>query len=383
LSFLIDDGFPTFRPDVTALFGTYLFRLGLRSDLVTRASGGEAEWPAGRLSLSPPHASRIKSHLVEFLHDLKFLFRLKKTETSAIQVRDKPLISPFALLKARLLGVPFFYWMSYPMSESAIRMARDPERSLGLLRRCYLGGKGYGGLIVLRGLVFRAAAHGVPLSRMTAVPMGVDLDRFATPPAAASDDRLRGRRVIAYLGTCERVRRIDFLFEVVAHLARSYPDITLLLIGDAIEDDDKAWLRRRIAEIGVADHVVITGWLPQSAAQSYLASAEVALALMAPDPLLDSTTPTKLVEYLAMGKPVVANDHPDQRKVIEDSGAGVCTAFDPAQFAQGVSQILSMRDAPATMGLRGKAYVANNRSYAIIASRLYQIYCTFLPAQSS
>jgi glycosyltransferase involved in cell wall biosynthesis len=267
-----------------------------------------------------------------------------------------------------------------------------------LLRRCYLGGKGYGGLIVLRGLVFRAAthvfvqsdkmrsdlaAHGVPLSRMTAVPMGVDLDRFATPPAAASDDRLRGRRVIAYLGTCERVRRIDFLFEVVAHLARSYPDITLLLIGDAIEDDDKAWLRRRIAEIGVADHVVITGWLPQSAAQSYLASAEVALALMAPDPLLDSTTPTKLVEYLAMGKPVVANDHPDQRKVIEDSGAGVCTAFDPAQFAQGVSQILSMPDAPATMGLRGKAYVANNRSYAIIASRLYQIYCTFLPAQSS
>jgi hypothetical protein len=39
---------------------------------------------------------------------------------------------------------------------------------------------------------------------------------------------------------------------------------------------------------------------------------------------LNPASPTKLVEYMALGKAVVANDHPDQRMVLEQSGAGIC-----------------------------------------------------------
>ncbi len=40
--------------------------------------------------------------------------------------------------------------------------------------------------------------------------------------------------------------------------------------------------------------------------------------------ILRAASPTKLVEYMAMGKAVVANDHPEQKRVIEESGAGYC-----------------------------------------------------------
>jgi glycosyltransferase involved in cell wall biosynthesis len=173
------------------------------------------------------------------------------------------------------------------------------------------------------------------------------------------------------------MRRIDFLFEVVAAVAATDPLVTLLIIGDAPDGPDQEWLRRRVDETGATGRVVITGWLPQEAAQAYLATADVCLALMPPDPLLDSTTPTKLVEYLAMGKPVVANDHPDQRKVIDESGAGFCTDLDTARYAEVVGRLLSDPALRQTMASQGRTYVIENRSYDTIARRLAATYEKF------
>jgi glycosyltransferase involved in cell wall biosynthesis len=282
--------------------------------------------------------------------------------------------------------------MSFPMADAAIRVARERGRSQGFLKWLILATAGYAGREVLNRFVLPRASHvfvqsdkmkadlaaqGIEPSRMTPVPMGIDPERFRADAPAQSDARLSGRHVIAYLGTCERMRRIDFLFEVVAAVAATDPLVTLLIIGDAPDGPDQEWLRRRVDETGATGRVVITGWLPQEAAQAYLATADVCLALMPPDPLLDSTTPTKLVEYLAMGKPVVANDHPDQRKVIDESGAGFCTDLDTARYAEAVGSLLSDPVLRQTMASRGRTYVLENRSYDTIARRLAATYEKF------
>jgi glycosyltransferase involved in cell wall biosynthesis len=302
-----------------------------------------------------------------------------------------------ALWTSRRLGIPFFYWMSYPMSDTAIGLAREHGRSLGIARWLYWVAIGHAGRLILHGVVLRLATHvfvqsdrmradlaarNVPFARMTAIPMGFDPERYQPVPKPVADERLRGRRIIAYLGTCDRIRRVDFLFDVVARLMPSHPDILLLIIGDATEAIDKTWLRERVAEMGVGDAVVITGWLAQAAADRYLATAEVALAMFPPDPLLASASPTKLVEYMAMAKPVVANDHPDQRQVIEASGAGLCTDFDVTRFADAIDTLLSNPDMRATMGARGKRYALAERSYETIAHRLYGVYSSFLSADA-
>jgi glycosyltransferase involved in cell wall biosynthesis len=393
LLFIVDTGFPTFRADVSALFGIYLPQQGVSTDLVAEADSEGGTWDAGEVLLSHRRGSRIRLPLGGFLHDIKVLMQLKPGTYSAIQVRNKVFASVFAIWKARALGIPFFYWMSFPMSDAAIRLAHERGRSMGLLRWLILAIAGYAGREVLNRFILPRATHvfvqsdkmrsdlaaqGVALSRMTPIPMGVDPERFQNNIASTSDPRLSGRRVIAYLGTCERLRRVDFLFEVVSILAATHPRVTLLIVGDAPDKADQDWLRQRVVETGVTAEVVITGWLPQEAAQAYLASAEVALALMPPDPLLDSTTPTKLVEYLAMGKPVVANDHPDQRKVIEESGAGVCTDLDAQRYADGIAKLLDDTRLRQEMAIRGREYVLNNRSYDTIARRLSGVYASFI-----
>jgi glycosyltransferase involved in cell wall biosynthesis len=124
----------------------------------------------------------------------------------------------------------------------------------------------------------------------------------------------------------------------------------------------------------VADRLIFTGHLPLARALSYVRRADVCLSPCPAHPLLVVGTPTKLVEYLAMGRPVVANDHPDQREVLEASGAGVITDLSPEGFAEAIAILLSDKAAANSMAVRGPPWVAAHRSYAIHAELVGSIY---------
>jgi glycosyltransferase involved in cell wall biosynthesis len=219
------------------------------------------------------------------------------------------------------------------------------------------------------------ARMGIARDKMIPIPMGIDPERFDRPVAVpANEPRLVGKRVIAYLGTCDRLRRIDFLFEVLAVVLARFPDALLLIVGDAPEDEDKRWLRQRAVEIGVSESVIITGWVSPDEGQGWMATAEVAVSIFAPDPLLDSCSPTKLVEYLALGKAVVANDQPDQSVVVNESQAGFCVPFEVDAFAAAVMQLLDHPGEAARMAARGPDYVQRKRSYPILAERVAEVY---------
>ncbi|OYT85595.1 MAG: hypothetical protein CFE46_17810 [Burkholderiales bacterium PBB6] len=383
--FFILDGWPTFRPDVSALWGRHLLTHDVHADLVTQATTADHQdqpWPAGRAWLVAPGGSKMAELLKTFAHDCKMLWRLRRDPYDAVIVRDKAFITVFALLWARLRGLPFIYWMSFPMAESLVRL-RETLDKRQWVRRAYLGWRGHVGGWLLHRVVLPRAHHifvqsdrmkedmvllGLKAERMTPVPMCVDLDRFKAPlPFVERND---GRRVIGYLGESSRVRRVDFLFEVVAIIKRSMPEVLLLIVGDALDDADRQWLADRIAELGVQDHVQITGWIPSDQVAEVFGQAEVALALVAPDPLLDAASPTKLVEYLAMGRPVVGNQHPDQNLVLSASGAGLCVAFDATAFASAVLQLLNDKAACSLMAARGREWVVSNRSYDVCAASL-------------
>src|SRR5205823_1059805 len=93
-----------------------------------------------------------------------------------------------------------------------------------------------------------------------------------------------------------------------------------------------------------------------------------------PSPMLVVGTPTKLVEYLAMGRPVVANDHPDQREILEASGAGLITDLSPEGFAAAITILLSDRTAAESMAVRGPPWITAHRSYAMLAEVVSSVY---------
>ncbi|MFM9913833.1 MAG: glycosyltransferase [Methylophilaceae bacterium] len=394
LLFFTAEQWPTFRPDVVALFGKYLPRCGVSCDLVTERDVSttvqpDMPWGAGRALLCTVPQNRAGQYLVKFWHNMRILLTVRASNYDAIQVRDMTVTALIALLVARIKGLRFFYWLSYPQSEGQIDRARTRGIKAGIKFWFPLIQGTFGKWLLYRIVLPRAdhifvqsqqmqldvARHGIAMSRMTPVPMGVDRELAQSDEIQpARDDRLAGKRTVVYLGTLDRLRQIEVLFQMLAIVKQQIPNILLVLVGDTEDAAHREWLKQEAVRLGAGDHVLWTGWLSATKAWSYVRAAEIGLSPIPRGYLLDMGSPTKAVEYMALGLPVVVNDNPDQAQVIAESGGGLCVPFQAQAFADGVMQLLNAPELMAQMGAKGRDYVARIRGYESIASSVAQAY---------
>jgi glycosyltransferase involved in cell wall biosynthesis len=390
---------PTFRPDVAVLFGKFLPRLGVATDIVTERGNaeGEVHWGGGEALLVSSRGARPGKYLANMAHYVRKLFGADRQRYQAIQVRDMPLVALLGLAAARLKRLPFFYWMSFPAPEGQIMLARKRGRSMGLAAYLFpLLWRGWFYHFVLYRIVLPRADHvfvqsermrddlvakGISAARLTPVVMGVDLERSMPERITPSQDpRLAGKRVLVYLGTLARGRQIEILFDVLRLVREHIPDALLVLVGEAEDAAQERWLRSRAHDAGVADAVLFTGWLPIEEGWRYVRAAEVGLAPYPRGSLLDSGSPTKVVEYLALGLPVVANDNPDQERILREGGGGLCVRLVAAEFAAAICTLLADASLRRAMAARGQAYVRASRGYHVLAKLVADKYAELLHA---
>jgi glycosyltransferase involved in cell wall biosynthesis len=394
------DRFPPFRVDVTVLFGREMTARGFSIDWVLQSEKSarhsfRTEWVGGAAYVGPTDngetlLARLRKHILSLYHDFALLRLTRANSYDIVQVRDKVLAALIALRAARRSGALFTYWLSFPFPESSLYLARIGAARYPLLYRI----RGW----VLFRLLYRfilpradhifvqseqmksdLAGYGIDRERMTAVPMGVDLEDFDGLPARSRVGR--GAATIAYLGTLAAERRMDFLVRCLALVRKEVPEARLLLVGDGTDPRDRAEIEAEAQRLNIRDSLEITGMLPRPAALARMAEATVCVSPFFPTPILNSTSPTKLIEYMAMGLPVVANDHPEQKLVLEQSGAGICVPYEEAPFAQAIVRILRDPDAALTMGQRGREYVAAHRDYQRIGAAVADQYARILSSR--
>jgi glycosyltransferase involved in cell wall biosynthesis len=165
---------------------------------------------------------------------------------------------------------------------------------------------------------------------------------------------------------------------MLANVRKHVPDALLVFIGDAPESD-MAFLKSYAADAGLERQVIFTGRMSREHALKLARHASVCVSTFPPHPLNDSTTPTKLVEYLALGRPVVVNDHADQTNVVEKSGAGLSVPYEVEPFAAAVAALLLDPTRAEAMGARGPAFVRDTRATAVLAARVDETYRALLP----
>ena len=394
LLYLTAEQWPTFRPDVAALFGKYLPRHGITCDLVTErdhsvADKPDNQWGCGQAILCDVPHNRAGQYLVKFWHNLYALITMDAKRYDAVQVRDMALTALAGLILARLKGIRFYYWLSYPQSEGQIERAKTRGLKGGTRFWFPLLQGTFGKWLLYRVVLPRAdhvfvqslqmqldiSKHGIPMEKMTPVPMGVDTATASPEFVAPVDDKLFvGKRVVAYLGTLDQGRQIELLFHMLAIAKNTVPDVLLVLVGDTEDTMHRTWLKQEALRLGVANLVFWTGWLPAAQAWGYIRSAEIGLSPIPRNYLLDMGSPTKVLEYMALGLPVVANDNPDQAQVIEESRAGLCVALSGNAFASAVTQLLNAPETMRQMSAKGQEYIVNQRGYNSIAQRVATVY---------
>lgn len=266
---------------------------------------------------------------------------------AVLQVHTIPDFLVFAGLPLRLAGVPLVLDMHEAMPiffETRFPRAASPlgARLLQLQERVSIAAAD-AVLTVNDALGDRLAGLGVRRDKVTVILNTPSLERFdpaAHPSRAFAED---GTLRLVYAGALSPIYELEVVLGALARLTAARPrlPVTLDLYG---RDYGEVSLPDRAAELGVADRVAFHGRIPLEAVPAALARADVGLAPTRRDPFTEASLSTKLFEYAAMGKPVVASHLPMVERTFAPDTVLTYEPGDPDDLA---AAILRLVDDPA------------------------------------
>ncbi len=260
-----------------------------------------------------------------------------------VDVNSLPDFLIFAGLPLRLLGVPLILDLHEAMPEffvSRFPRAANPLARAALALQERLSIRVASAVVTVNeSLAGRLRANGLAAKKLTIVLNSPSLQLFdqTTVPARAfmEDGCLR----LVYAGALTPIYELDICLRAVATLRaeRRELDVTLDLYG---RGDSEPALHALAADLGIADRVRFGGRIALEDVPAAVAAADIGLAPTRRDAFTERSLSTKLFEYAAMGKPVVASDLPTVRHYFPDGTVARYRSGDAAGLALVIGAIV-------------------------------------------
>jgi len=195
---------------------------------------------------------------------------------------------------------------------------------------------------------------GMEPSRVFVVRSGADLTRVRS--VAARNELRRGKRyLVGYVGVIGKQEGLDLLLESIAYMRRTLrrDDTHFVIVGDGTE---LVALRQLSRQLAIDDCVEFTGRLPDAALWEILSTADVCVNPDRANEMNDKSTMNKILEYMALGKPIVQFDLTEGRCSAGDASA-YARANDIADFAVKLCELLDNPERRRVMGMIGQRRV--------------------------
>jgi glycosyltransferase involved in cell wall biosynthesis len=167
--------------------------------------------------------------------------------------------------------------------------------------------------------------------------------------------------MLCYLGVMGPQDGVDYALRALASLRDDLDrhDWHAVFVGAGDTFDDMVKLS---SSLGLADRVEFTGRIPDADLLRYLSTADVCLAPDPMNPLNDVSTMNKIMEYMAMARPIVSFDLTEARVSAGDA-ALYATPNDELEFAKLIARLLDDPDERTRMGEIGRRRVAGPLSW--------------------
>jgi glycosyltransferase involved in cell wall biosynthesis len=212
---------------------------------------------------------------------------------------------------------------------------------------------------------------GMPPEKVFIVRSGPNLDRLQVLPPV--DGLRNGRKfLVGYLGVIGTQEGIDYLLRSVRHIVRELGrrDVHFGIVGGGTSIED---MKAYAVDLDITDYVTFTGRVPDREVLEMLSTADVCVNPDVANEMNDKSTMNKIMEYMALGKPIVQFDLTEGR-----FSAGEASLYaernNEIDFANKILQLLDDPEHRKKMGDFGKKRVEEVLSWDHEAPKLLRAY---------
>lgn len=217
-------------------------------------------------------------------------------------------------------------------------------------------------------------ARGIPEDKVAVVPNAVDVQRFH--PREKRFDlieqyRLTDRFVVGYVSNLGAREGIDNLIRAVDILRSQTPHVVCLIAGDGPQKES---LQELVGELDLADHVILTGHVPNEEIEDYYALIDLFVVPRIDDRAARLVTPLKPLEAMSMGLPVITSSLPALMELVAPGERGMAfPPSDPPALAEVISTLIGDSDLRQKYAKSGQEWVRDHRTVQSNSKRYAQL----------
>jgi glycosyltransferase involved in cell wall biosynthesis len=244
---------------------------------------------------------------------------------------------------------PFFFLLFTPRKFKLYAEIHDiPERKWLFMRMLR---KADGIIAITNALKGSLVDLGIASDIIAVIPDAVDITKFDIKISKEeARERLslpRSGHIVLYTGHLYKWKGAEALAESTAYL----PDVKMIFLGGVVPEIDE--FRKKY---GHNPKIAILPFTKQSVIPLFLKAADV---LVIPNSgkyeiSRSFTSPLKLFEYMASGRPIVASDLPSIREILNEDNANFSLPDDPPSLANGIEGILADKNRSDALAKRAR-----------------------------
>lgn len=216
---------------------------------------------------------------------------------------------------------------------------------------------------------------GVRPENVFVVRNGPNLHRVAL---RTSSERLRNmnKSILCYVGALNPQDGVDYLLRSLRDLVQKLnrKDFYCVIMGSGDSLDDLRLLAR---ELNLESYVELTGYISEEDLMRNLSAADICVDPDPSSPLNDVSTWIKIMEYMALGKPIVTYDLKETRWSAQEAALYVEPNNELA-FAEGIATLMDRPDLRKRMGEFGRRRIETDLKWDIVGQNLVRAYSALL-----
>jgi glycosyltransferase involved in cell wall biosynthesis len=223
-----------------------------------------------------------------------------------------------------------------------------------------------------------ALDRGVPESHITIVRNGIELSRLDGPIEPDRSLRNLGKTIIGYVGVMGFQDGVDYLLRALHHLVHELgrTDFHCILIGggDACEE-----LKAEARRLGLEERVQFMGFVFGEDLRRYLSATDICVDSAPSNAYSDRSTMFKIMEYMSLGRPIVAFDLPEHRFTAQQAAVYVSPS-DERAFARALAELMDDPQRRVSLGVVGSQRIKTQLAWDFSVPNLLRAYRSVLPA---